>query len=83
MYLCTTEINLLVISLNYAAVHYDRPMAANSSERAVSPSFGEGSQVILMLKERTLLDAHFLLLICVKQVDTVLVLKGIKGVNMW
>lgn len=83
MYLCTTEINLLVISLKYAAIHYDRPMVANSSERAVSPSFGEESQVILMLKESTLLDAHFLLLICMKQVDTVLVLEGIKRANIW
>lgn len=83
MYLCTTRINPLVISLNYAAIHYDRPMAANSLGRTVSPSFREGPKVILMLKESTLLDAHFLLLICVKWVDIVLVLEGIKGANIW
>ena len=83
MYLCTTGINPLVISLNYAAIHYDRPMAAKSSGRAVSQPFGEGPKVILLLKESTLLDAHFLLLICVKRVDTVLVLEGIKGANIW
>lgn len=68
------------VSLNYAALHYDRPMVANNSGRAVSPSFGEGPKVIPMLKESTLLDTHFLL-ICLKRADTVLVLEGIKGAN--